>query len=349
MANSRGRLLMRAHSRREFLSRAFSGAVLAGTGSTLPRPLLGLAAQGPAPASVSNRGYAAGKFALELSGQFAGWINSVTGGQAQAVVGNPVLGAPRKQLATLKYDDITVSSGIEMSKTLFDWVKASFDKRPVAMNGAIVTCNYDLQERSRLDWSGALITEIDFPPCDANSKQPAIMSVKFAPLEDRLSQTNRSYAQHVGKQSHKEWIVTNFRLQIDGCPTASAHASQIQPVTAKFPSAGNHVVRGTLTSITPPPPMQVSDLVVTVPEASAGELYRWAKESASNGSFRGGNGTLQYLTPNLTDVLLTLTFRKLAIVRLTPLAASPKATLRWVRAEMSCQDLAFDYGPTAVG
>ena len=73
------------HTRRELLGRALPGAVIAGTGLTVLQPILSVAAD-PQLTGDKARGYTAGKYGLELDGQFAGWIYSAEGGDATSDV-----------------------------------------------------------------------------------------------------------------------------------------------------------------------------------------------------------------------------------------------------------------------
>ena len=79
---------MRQHARRKFLGDAIHGAVAAGTGLMVLDPLLGLVAKAQLPPAVtqSKQAYTAGKFGMELDGQFVGWIQSMSGGHAVAPV-----------------------------------------------------------------------------------------------------------------------------------------------------------------------------------------------------------------------------------------------------------------------
>src|SRR5687767_14588979 len=92
-----------------------------------------------------GRVYASGRFALELDGINAGWLQSADGGHATADVVNERMGPDRiirKHLAGVKYEDFTIECGVGMSKAFYTWMKDSLDRRYTRKSGAIVAANY---------------------------------------------------------------------------------------------------------------------------------------------------------------------------------------------------------------
>src|SRR2546427_3801749 len=212
------------HTRRELLGRALPGAVIAGTGLAVLQPLLSFATkpQQP-PAGIPQRSYTAGKYGIELDGQFAGWIESTEGGDATSDVVLEKVGPDNiqhKHLAGAKYEEITLNCGIGMSRGFYDWIKASFDKKFTRKNGAILTCDYNGMPISRMEWRNGLITEIGFPALDAGGKDAARMKVKILPEFTRMVAAAQRALPAPNQIVQKRWSLANFRLQIAGCQTA---------------------------------------------------------------------------------------------------------------------------------
>src|SRR4051812_27583083 len=110
-------------------------------------------------ASADKRGYTAGEFALDVDGISAGWGTPVDGGHATADVIVEKIGVDHvqhKHLAGVKYEDISVTCGTGMSKGFYEWIKASFDHKVVRKNGAVIACDYNFKEVSRLNWMNGL-------------------------------------------------------------------------------------------------------------------------------------------------------------------------------------------------
>src|SRR4051812_3718141 len=141
---------------------------------------------------MATRAYVAGKFALDVDGISAGWISSAEGGHATAEVVNEKIGPDlivHKHIGGVKYEDITVACGTGMSKGFYGWIKDSFDHKHSRKGGAIIACDYDFKERSRLTWQDGLITEVALPALDAASKDAAKMTIKIAPQITRITTT----------------------------------------------------------------------------------------------------------------------------------------------------------------
>src|SRR6516162_9973556 len=135
---------MKQPTRREFLTRTILGAVGSGFALSLfsPEDLAG---------QTVTRGYAAGKFALDIGGVPAGWIESAEGGHATSDVVTEKVGvnAARKNMGTVVYEPITITCGVGMSRPFYEWIMESIGTYRTR-DGAIHTCDYDGNVRSTL-------------------------------------------------------------------------------------------------------------------------------------------------------------------------------------------------------
>jgi len=303
-------------------------------------------------ATSTGRAYIAGKYGLELDGTKAGWIQSVEGGHASSEVVVEKLGPDhiaRKHLAGVKYEDITVNCGTGMSKAFYEWMKASFDHKHVRKDGAIVAADYDFKEMSRLTFYRALITEIGFPALDASSKDAAKMTIKFAP--EKTEQKNAAGGSIAGKfenqsKVQKKWLPANFRLKIDGLDKACQRVNKIEALVVKQKVVEDPV--GELRDYAKEPAnLEIPNLVITFPESHSDDFVKWHEDfviKGNNGEDKEKGGTLEYLTPNLQEVLFTITFSHLGIFKLTPEKVEGHSEqIRRVKAEMYCEELKFEY------
>jgi phage tail-like protein len=341
---------MRGQTRREFLCKTIPAAVATGAALTFGPFRNALAAQ--LPPATDRRGYTAAKFALELDGQFAGWVESWAGGHAASdvVAGNNLVGGniQRKHIAGIKYEDITVNCGTGMSKNFYDWIKASSDKQYLRKSGAVVTADYNGKERSRLNWTNALLTEVTFPALDAASKDAAKMTVKISPEVTRYETSLggaavAAAAYKSGQTVQKKWLASNFRLQIAGLEQACTRVSKVEAITLRFANAELPLGAGRA-SIGVPPRFQASNLVVTLPEQDAMPFYNWYRDVVTKGSNATNEreGLLAYLTPDLREPIFVLGLHGLSLFKWTPeIVAARGESIRRAQVEFSCKDMTF--------
>ena len=300
---------------------------------------VGVAAAGAA------RGFAAGNYAIEIDGLAAGWVMSAEGGQATADVVTEKIGGDgiqKKHIGNVKYEDISITFGVGMGKALYDWVQASFDHKVARKNGAVIAADYNYREQSRLNFFNALITEIGLPALDAASKDAAKMTVKFAPESTQRSPGKGDQLRVVAKQ--KAWLVSNFRLGIDGLDCQ--RVNKVEALTIKQKIVENPVGEGRTYGL------EIPNLVITLPEASAESFYAWHEDfviGGNNSDKNEKNGRLDWLTPDGRFSLGTVEFRNLGIFKLTPdKLESGSDGIRRVKAEMYCEDMLFKFNATSV-
>src|SRR5262245_5919811 len=113
-------------------------------------------------ATPQARTFVAGKFGLELDGAPVGIVSVVQGGNAVGdVVKEPAGEDPfvKKHLGSVGYHDIVIGFGADMGPAMFDWIKLALQRQFARKNGAILTLDFNRRVRSRLEFTGAQITE----------------------------------------------------------------------------------------------------------------------------------------------------------------------------------------------
>jgi hypothetical protein len=243
-----------------------------------------------------------------------------------------------------------------MSKALYGWIKATLDRKYERHNGAIVSASFDNREMSRMTFNQALIREIGFPALDAASKDAAKMRIQISPEITRFVRssgaTTTAAKFPISAQIQKRWLPANFRLKIEGLDEACARVNKIDAITIKQKVAESSIGEQRVYQ-KEPGSLEIPNLVITVPEAYADGFYKWHEDfviRGMNGQDKERGGTLEYLTPTLTEVLFKLTFSGLGIFKLAPEKAEAGAEIiRRVKAEMYCEDMRFDFLPAAAG
>lgn len=326
-------------SRRTFLTRA---GLLAGGMALMGVP--GLRPPLPAAAAVDTRTFTGGTSALELDGQFVDFLKSVEGGFPKADVILESAGPSpfvKKHIGQPKYQDIAIQCDPVMPKPLFDWIAAALTMAYVRKDGAIVAADFNRVEQSRLQFNKALITEFGIPACDAASKDPGYLTLKFAPEFTTPVASKGSMLKAQATKS-KAWMRSNFRLTIPGLDCS--RISKIEALTVKQ-TAVQDAVDQMRDYQKQPAKLDFPNLVITLAENSAGTFYAWFQDMVIKGNAGENNekaGTLELLDPSLRSTLLTIHFNHLGIFGFSPEKSGASGdAIRRVKVEMYCEQMTF--------
>lgn len=264
--------------------------------------------------SKQQRTYTSGHFSLELDGTEAGMLNTVDGGNFKSeAIGEQVGGEnlvtryPGRQ----KFEDITFQVGSAMSTGFWAWVKDSIDGKPSRRNGAIVARDFDGNERTRRTFLDALISEVQFPELDLNSKTPLLLTVKIAP--EQLSYKAKDAAkEQTGPgdvRTQKKSVPRNFGFQMEGFDSAATRrvvkidAFSVKQQVIDNPVGGQLYARKEVGRI------EFPTLTLRVPEAYVAPWVSWWEKFVGEGEHVQKNertGSISLLSSNNGETLLTL-------------------------------------------
>jgi hypothetical protein len=296
--------------------------------------------------------YAVGSYGLELDGAFAGPLSSYSGGNvvSDVIVLKPGPdGIRRKHVGAPRIEPITIESGLPMTKLFYDWIKSSIEPNPkfLRKSGAIIGFDTQRAERRRLSFSNALISAVQFPSCEASSKQPARLSVTFTPGTVALTAgKGTSSAQHAARLPGL--LSSAFRMRIKGLESATARVTRIEPIRVSVANVTAPV--GELRDYERlPTTIDVGNLAMTVDEGSLAPIQAWHEDfvvKGNSGPERERVGVLEYLSTDGRSTLMTLNLFNLGIFRIGPDAAAsqdPRA-MALSKVEMYCQTIGVDFG-----
>lgn len=293
---------------------------------------------------------------LELEGQPAGFLTTVEGGEPFAPVVNEAVGASgvvRKHIGSPEFAPMRMSFGTGMSESLYKWMADVLNHNRSDKNGAIVFCDYNFKERSRLMFDNALITEIAFPALDAGSKDAAYFTLTLQPRATRISKASIGSSVHgFGGKKQQHFSSANFRLKIAGLEAACARVSKIDAIIVKQPATqrdfGENRDYGVTSEV-----LTIPNVVFTLGETQAEDFYDWFVDFVINGNNAQENeraGTLEFLDANLRATLFTLTLSNLGILRIQKerIVGEIDVTAR-VRVELYCEEMAFNSAQESLG
>jgi phage tail-like protein len=293
---------------------------------------------------------AGSRFALDIDGTSAGWIQDTEGGNATAAVVNEKVGSDQlvhKHLANVKYEQIAVTAGFAMGKHFYDWIAASWNMNYARKNGAVVAADFQGEATQKREYFNALITETQIPACDASSKEPAYLTIRFAPEYTRTVKASGKVAVNETK-GQKLWLPSNFKLEIDGLDCTRVNKIDSFTIKQSIVESSTGEQRDYDLS---PASTEFPNLRITFGAASGESWMDWYKEfvvNGNNGSDKEKSGRLTFLSPNRGDALARIDFFGMGIFKLEDgvfdPVNEPSATMR---AELYVERMQFVMGGVA--
>lgn len=294
-------------------------------------------------AAAPGRAFSTGHFALELNGaKEATFLKSVEGGNIRGEVVREVNSAgyyQKKHIGNVKYEEFTAEFGISMSKGVYDWIAATLtgNRDQARKSGAVVATDFNYNIQSTREFTDALITEVGFPALDAGSKDPAFITVKFAPSQT-ADKSRSGQLSAPAKQQQKQWTPANFRLDIKGLPTGKI--SKVDAITVKQTTVTDDI--GDARDYQREPgKLEFPNLAFTLAETDAQPWYDWFKSfvvEGNNDEEQEKNGQLTYLAPDLKTELGRLDLFNLGIFKVAlDKGVAGSDQIRRVKAELYCE------------
>lgn len=295
---------------------------------------------------ATKTSYSSAKFMLEIEGQPVGFLSSVDGGELfAAVVHEPIdtSGVVRKGVGAIGFSPIRISFGAGMGKSLYQWMADVLNRKGSGKSGAIVFCDYNYAERSRLQFDNATIVKLAFPMLDTGSKDAAHFTLTLQPEATRISSASIGKSVPVFGYKKRIALSSNFRLKITGLETECAKVNRIDAIIVEQPmlQSGERDV------------LQIPNVTFTLAESHAKGFYDWIGDFVLKGNNAPNNelaGTLELLDPSLKTTLFTLTLSNLGIFRIqNERSVNGAETIARVSVHLYCEEMAFNSADESTG
>lgn len=328
---------------------ATGGAMLLG----LPNFLTGWT--GTAEAALQDRSYATTTLALELDGQFAGLLRTMSGGGLFTDIIPEGTGqdmVQRKRPGPVRFEDIVLEVNLgSIDKPLSSWVTDTLTKSsmPPPKNGAIVYGDMNGNQVKRLEFTGAVLTEVLVSDCvAAEGKTPLSLRLRLIPQSTVLTGGKGKMPSMLGAKG-KQILASNFRFNVQGLEAASPGIMKVQGMGATRMAGQKTLPDGKLQQPgVLPGTLDCSLVRIAVREQDAGPFYKWFNDMVVGGNPNAQRGgLLEWLDPTLKNVVASVQLGGLGIVRYSATKAEVgKEALSAVEIDMYCEtmNLMFD-GP----
>jgi hypothetical protein len=307
--------------------------------------LLVLASVSPAP---PERSYVSGNFMMTLDGKNVGFVKSVDGGAITAEVIQEPSGPgyfAKKHIGQPKYEEFAVQMGFSMTKPVYEWIASSWTMKSERKNGSFIAADFKLQAESERQFLNALITETTIPAMDGSSKEPAYLTIKFAPETIRVEKASGKIAGDLSKVEQKMFLPASFKLQIDGLDCTKV--SKIDSFTVKRAAVSDDI--GNARDYAKEPGKLVfPNIKVTLAESAAQSWIDWHESfvvKGNNDENAEKNGTLTLFSANQQMVLARIRFFNMGIFSIGGDKSEANADqIKRVTAELYVEKMEFEVG-----
>ncbi len=261
--------------------------------------------------------YSAGHFSLEIGGQTAGYLKSIEGGGVKAEVvetQQPGETFANKHITGVLFEEVSIQVDLSLDPLFYQWISDTLKRKKARRDISVVSVDSSYKVRGREDFTNALITEITFPACDGASKEPAYLTVKFAPENVRFTKGDGSKLKGPVTTKKKKWLSSNFRLQIDGLDCS--RVTNIAPFTIQQLVAADDIGAGRERE-KQPVRLEFGDLIISSLETGAQTFMDWQEDfliKGNCGDEMEKSGTLTYLAPDQSE-MGAISFSHLGIFR----------------------------------
>ena len=174
------------------------------------------------------------------------------------------------------------------------------------------------------EFSDAMILETTFPTLDGSSREAPNMKVTFQPEKIVVKQKAGAQVSAVGGMKQKSWLSSAFRLTL-GTMQHLSKVNKIESFTIKQGVKKFYVGMDRFPTLEPTK-IEYPNLVCTIAEAYAADLYKWHEEIIKGKSEKMGqiDGSIEFLTPDRGTTLFQLNLYEvgLASIKMLPTTAN---------------------------
>ena len=268
------------------------------------------------------RSYASVNCFLTIDANQCGFPKSVGGGAIAAEVINEPSGPDyfvKKHIGQPKYQDFQVQVGFDMSRKVGEWIAQSWSNAVPRVSGSFTTLDDKMQPVFERQFQSALITETTIPALDGSSKEPAYLTVKFAPqvIRTRKPDGQGDYGKYA-RNEQRMFLPSNFRLEIPGLDCSKV--SRIESFTVRQTNVTDDIGESR-DYLREPGKLEFPSLKITLAESTAQSWLDWHEDfvvKGNNDETREKSGTLTLLAPDRQKVLAQIRFYNLGIFSAQP-------------------------------
>jgi len=299
--------------------------------------------------AVGRRAYGSENFQLDLDGLAVGFLNSLEGGAIAAEVIQERLGTHHyvgKHLGPIRYEEVTVTTDLALDRSFYAWIADTWSGKFARRDVTLYRIDSNNHILGLSEFYNALITEVTIPKMDAASKDPAFLTVKFAPEYIRYKKDSGGKLKgSPSKKGQKKWLPSNFKLTIGDLDCSKVNKVDAFTVKQVTQTAGVGELRDYQME---PTSLEYPNLTIYLAEAAAQTWRDWHEDfviKGNNGAAQEKSGSLAFYSPNMQDVLGQINFSGVGIFKLSPPGYQAGVDqIRRLKAELYVESMEFVFG-----
>lgn len=226
----------------------------------------------------------------------------------------------RKHVSNIAYEPCVLRFAITgMDPAIYGWIDDSLSHKASRRGFWIVSSDFDYKAKAGIHIVDAAIEKVVFPQLDGASKDAAYIVLTLRPdslaeFEQCCGTFTPGNVKGAVSQKQKSWLASNFRLVMGN----TAETKKISKISSwefrneEPASVGEEKVvqRGV-------PELHLGDLRVTTAKSNSASWRKWFDDfviKGNNGQDYETTAKIEFLTPNMQDVIATLTFSGVGVV-----------------------------------
>jgi hypothetical protein len=295
--------------------------------------------------SVEGRSFVVGYYGLQLDGFDCGIIPKIEYGGTEGVVTEIAQAYDyykSKQIAQVKYNEITAQLGLSMSENLRAWIQSSLDMNYQRKSGEVQFADFKRKVCEVLEFKDALPSAITFPALDAAAKDASMMTLKIKPWITRRRKGGGETVENKFDANQKAFHNSDFRIEIDGCGKACSKISKMDALEIKQSFVRDEVGLER-DNFEEPGAINYPNIKITTSTAVADEFEDWFQSFVIDGVNTDDvhkTMAITYLNRTRQKELLTLNVSGLGIFKLSRSAAeNNKDEISRTTIEMYCEKI----------
>ncbi len=275
----------------------------------------------------------AGHFELKIDQQVTtAYLKSVDGGHIKSAVMDEPVGHGHQRIkhsSVAEIEPISIELGLAGADDILTWIQGSWRQRFARHSGQITHADFDLRATLEHQFVDALITETVFPTLDGASKETGYIKIKIQPenvITTRIEPGDQKISAVMGTKQ-KLWTASAFRFTIDSIPEFE-QVNKLDSFTIKQGIKKLYTGIDRFPQIEPTK-LEFPHLTGTLASYYCKALHDWHDKANKVGSADPSvqkHGSIEFLAPNLKDVLFRIELQEVGLFSLSTVASTANSS-----------------------